>query len=274
MADESFDNAPLVEIVAELRWTPADLSLAPQSPGAPGLAIATTQPASLDQLFNTFSGELYQKGFTRIERLIPAGFPAMLHQPIFRFRKDDKDPALFQIGLGLFSANGLQPYRSWKDFSPTVELGVGALLKGRVQADQQRPFSLHSLRYIDAFGDDLLAGHSIAKFLSDTLGVSIVLPAPIQDLIRDPDSVKSQLQLIIPIKGSNKTMELAIGEGSLANAPTTPRLIMQMTITEQTVDADAKKIMAAFDSSRKIIHDTFLSMTKPIHPLMKPHQKS
>jgi hypothetical protein len=69
-------------------------------------------------------------------------------------------------------------------------------------------------------------------------------------------------------------MELAIGEGSLANAPTTPRLIMQMTITEQTVDADAKKIMAAFDSSRKIIHDTFLSMTKPIHPLMKPHQKS
>lgn len=273
MPDESFENAPLVEIVAELRWTPADLSLVPQPPGAPGLAIAATQPASLDQLFNTFNGELYQKGFTRIERLVPAGFPAVLHQPIFRFRKDDNDPALFQIGLGLFSANGLQPYRSWTEFRPTVELGVAALLKGRVQADQQQPFSLHSLRYIDAFGADLLAGQSIARFVSDTLGVSVDLPAAIGGLIDSPDSVKSQLQLAIPIKGSKKTMELAIGEGTLNVAPSTPRLIMQMTITEQGIDAEASKIMDAFDSSRKIIHETFIEITKSIHPLMKPRQK-
>ena len=274
MANESFENAPLVEIVAELRWAPADLALAPQPAGGPAIAIAASQPASLDQLFNTFGGEIYQRDFKRVERLVPQGFPVLLHHPIFRFRKDDKDSALFQIGLGLFSANGLQPYRSWREFRPLVELGVAALLTARVQADQQMPFSLHSLRYIDAFGADLLGGQSIAKFLSDTLDVSIDLPDPIEDLIDNRDSVKSQLQLIIPIKGSKKTMELSLGEGTLATAPTTPRLLMQMTITEQTVAADATQILDAFDSSRMIIHDTFVRMTEKIHPLMKLRQAS
>ena len=267
MLDELFENAPLVEIVAELRWTPADLALAPQPTSAPAIAIATSQPASLDQLVNTFSGELYQKDFRQLERLIPPAFPVVLHQPIFRFRKGQNDPALFQLGLGLFSANGLQPYRSWIDFRPVVELGVKALLKARVQADQ---FSLHSLRYINVFGTDLLDGQSITKFMSDTLGVSIELPDPLSGFIDNPDTVKSQLQLVIPIKGSKKSMELIIGEGVLATAPATPTLLMHMTLSEPAVDADTQKIMDAFDSSRKIIHDTFIKMTEKIHLLMKP----
>jgi uncharacterized protein (TIGR04255 family) len=274
MLNESFENAPLVEIVAELRWTPADLALAPQQTSAPAISIATSQPASLDQLVNTFSGELYQKDFRQLERLIPPAFPVVLHQPIFRFRKGQNDPAVFQLGLGLFSANGLQPYRSWIDFRPVVELGVKALLKARVQADQQNPFSLHSLRYINVFGTDLLDGRSIAKFMSDTLGVSIELPDALSGFIDNPDTVKSQLQLVIPIKGSKKSMELMIGEGVLATAPATPTLLMHMTLSEPAVDADAQKIMDAFDSSRKIIHDTFIRMTEKIHPLMKRRQAS
>lgn len=265
MADESFENAPLLEIVAELRWVPSDI-VAPQ---AGELTIATVPPPSLDKLFNTFVGEVYQSEYRQIERLIPAGFPILLHQPAFRFRHPQQ-AALFQLGLGLFSANGLQPYRSWSQFRPIVKLGVDALLKARIPADRDRPFTLHSLRYIDAFGPDLLNGQTISQFVSDTLGLSLDLPDSVSVLVDDPARVKSRVQLTIPIKGSNKSMALSFGEGALPTAPATAALLMETTVTEEAVVADSAKIMDSFDTSRTIIHDTFIEMTRKIHPLMKP----
>jgi uncharacterized protein (TIGR04255 family) len=272
MPDESFENAPLVEIVAELRWTPAELTVAVQQQ-VPAITFATSQPPSFDQLFGTFNGEVYQNGFRSLERLIPPGFPIVLHQPILRFRRD-QPPAVFQLGMGLFSANGLQPYRSWTEFRPVVQLGVDALLKAHTPADRARPFSLLSLRYINAFGVDLLGGKTAAEFMTDTLGFSLKLPASIDALIDDPAAMKSHSQLVIPVKGGPKTMTLSIGEGASPIALGATALLMEMTIAEQSVEPDDAKIMAAFDSSRAIIHDTFVGMTQAIHPLMKPRKQS
>jgi len=267
MADESFENAPLLEIVAELRWIPSDII----APKAGELAIATSPPPSLDKLFNMFVGEVYQSEYRQIERLVPAGFPILLHQPAFRFRHP-QHAALFQLGLGLFSANGLQPYRSWGQFRPIVKLGVDTLLKARIPADQARPFTLHSLRYIDAFGPDLLNGQTIPQFISDTLGLSLDLPDSVAGLVDDPAKVKSHVQITLPIKGSNKSMALSFGEGALPTAPATAALLMEITVTEEAVAADSARLMDAFDSSRTVIHDTFVQMTRKIHSLMKPRQ--
>jgi uncharacterized protein (TIGR04255 family) len=274
MPDTSFEKAPVVEIIAELRWIPADIAApAPVHPGQQSITFTLAPPPSLDQLFSTFNGEVYQQSFRQVERLVPPGSPIVLHQPSFRFRKE-QSPALLQLGLGLFSANAIQPYRSWLDFKSTVKLGIDALLKARITAERGLPFSLHSLRYINAFGPDLLNGQPIAQFLSDTLGFALALPAPVADLIAEPTAIKSHCQYVIPIKDTNKTLTLSIGEGTLATAPGSLALIMDMTVTEQNVDPNETTIMEAFDSSRAIIHKTFYKMTEKIHPLMRPRQAS
>ena len=177
--------------------------------------------------------------------MLPPGIPIALHQPALRFRQE-QNSALFQLGLGLFSANALQPYNSWIDFRPIVQQGVAAMLKARVESDRCVPFSLHSLRYIDAFGADLLGEQSVAQFLRKTLGFAVSLPDPVSSLIADADNIKSHLQFAAPIKDTNKTLNLSIGEGMLPTAPSSPALIMEITVTEQSVAANEDAIMRIF----------------------------
>jgi uncharacterized protein (TIGR04255 family) len=265
-------KAPLVEIVAELRWTPPDIALS-QQPAPNTVTFTTATPVSLDQLFHTFTGEIYQRDFGQVERLVPAGFPIVLHQPAFRFRSHKKASALLQLGLGLFTANGLQPYHSWDDFGPLAEQGVNALIKARVPNDQVNPFTLHNLRYINVFNAELLNGQSVPEFITRTLGLSIQLPAAFDAVVDAPLSVKPHLQLAIPIKATNKTMGLNLGEGTLPPS-ITRALLMEISVTEPSIKPNAAEIMAAFDSSREIIHTTFVRMTEKIHQLMKPRQAS
>lgn len=94
----TFRNAPLVELIAELRWG----DTVPTQPNAP-LLIQGMGP-DLDQFFMRFGGEVYQHGFQRAERLVPPGFPIFPFQPVFRYHKDAAadNSMLFQVGSGLY----------------------------------------------------------------------------------------------------------------------------------------------------------------------------
>ncbi len=82
----TFENAPLVEIIAELRWSPEKaLNQVEIGHGTVVRTLKTTDPASVhEQFFSRFSDEISKSGFTRTERLLPAGFPAMPFQPVYR----------------------------------------------------------------------------------------------------------------------------------------------------------------------------------------------
>src|ERR1019366_1625038 len=68
----TFAKAPLVEIVAELRWGRLpQLATPPNQAIAMPLQMAGLNANKLDEFFMRLGGEIYQQGFNRAERLVP-----------------------------------------------------------------------------------------------------------------------------------------------------------------------------------------------------------
>lgn len=112
----TFRNAPLAEVVVELRWQPTQVGIIPfQTPGTPqpSVIVGTTE---LENFYADFANNIAKHGFVRSERLIPSGMPAIQGQAVLRFRSTlpDKTGVLYQVGPGMFSANAIPPYRSWR----------------------------------------------------------------------------------------------------------------------------------------------------------------
>jgi len=259
----TFKKAPLVELIAELRWGDAT----PIQPNAP-LLMHGMGP-DLDQFFISFGGEVYQHGFQRAERLIPSGLPVFPFQPTFRYRKDAAadNSVVFQLGSGLFSANATPPYHSWKTISEIVGKGVESLLKVRPQGEKNKPFSVLSLRYINAFGPELTRGQNVADFIRDVLGFSIRIPDVITAKF-DPNSpVKPQIQFTSKLDDGT-FLSCLVGEGTVNNET---RAIMDMTVTNtQSISPDSAVVMASFTNARNFIHRIFVGLTQPIYDLLEP----
>ena len=124
---ERYRNPPLREVIAELRWG-LPFPAAQQQP-QPVLVIAA--PGAHEEFFMRFGMQAGLLGYERAERLVPAGFPSMPQQVIYRFRKKppEEGTSLYQIGTGIFSINITPPYDSWQEFRPVVENGVRILLE-------------------------------------------------------------------------------------------------------------------------------------------------
>ena len=274
MTPVTFENAPLVEIIAELRWIPPNLSL------GGGLADGVFQlPVSMfgankaEEFFMRFGGAAYQQGFQRSERLVPPGFPLQLGQPVYRYKPVETSPddlmrsALLQVGPGIFSANAIPPYKSWTEFSPIVARGVEALLGTRDATESQLPFTGVGLRYIDAFGPGLRTKFSPSQFIREILGFGISLPGAVLAQTEQPDAATSQLQFVIPVHGG-MTMSLAIGEG-LFNSEAA--VIMDTTVAVNgEVEGDLNAIMIVLNDAREMIHAMFVDLTEKIRSEMNP----
>lgn len=264
----SFAKAPLIEIIAELRWVPSQLAIHPQAQPllAPIPLIGDTRQ---EEFFMRVGSELKILGF-KPERLVPPGFVMLLYQPVYRFRRvPDPSPVLYQVGAGIFSAHGLPPYKSWNVFSPEAERGIDALLKARDPNDRDLRFSRISLRYIDAFNQELTKGRDEVGFIKDVLGISIELPANIVNLVEPGGSPKFGMQVALPV-GNGMTMSLNLSEGTVNNVPS---IIMDTTVSRDTdLSGDVKETMAVLHAAHQIVHKAFLELTKPIHEIMQPQE--
>jgi uncharacterized protein (TIGR04255 family) len=262
MNDISFKRAPVVELITELRWQPE--GLAPQGPGAFTFAVG----GEVETYFMHFGGAVAKFGYTQAERIVPAGVPSLLHHVVWRFRKPGDGSTLLQVGPGIFSANALQPYRRWSEFRPVVEQGLDALLETRIQNERALPFSGVSLRYMNAFQGDLLAGQSPVEFIRQTLGLKVEPPPIIAKLIDPKLPVAINTNMLIPIANTSKVMSVTLADGQANNEPAA---IFDVTVSEkEPVPGTAQDVLGTLNKSRDIIHDCFLEMTKPINKLMQP----
>jgi uncharacterized protein (TIGR04255 family) len=264
MADIVFKQPPLVEIAAEFRWDIPGLQVPEQFAGAPmPLMDGTVHEIQ----FMNFASKAGAKGYGLIERVVPTGFPLLAGQATFRYRNAIavEGAPVFQLGPGVFSVNLVPPYKSWESFLPYIDLGLGLLFDSRSQ-EQQVPFSEVRLGYIDAFGDNLRRGQSVVKFLAQNLGVTVQLPPSIMQFCTDQDGAKVNLAVSLPI--STGTLNLSIAEGWVRNARS---LIMNTTVVHKgPLTPDKAAIVAAMNAAHKVIHDSFVGMTGPLHQLMEP----
>lgn len=256
---ETFLNAPLVEIVAELRWPAPHLSAKDTSGNA--IEVPLVDASAIQPFFLRISGAVAKHGFDRPESLMPQGvvFP---HQMIYRYRRSDDEPVLVQVGPGQFSINALSPYKSWDQFRPWLEKGIEALLESMDVA----PRFTASLRYIDAFRHDLTDGREALAFLTEMLGFQLSLPPSLADKQGNGQPARAALQVIVPSDGMQLAVSASDGKFGGDDA-----VLMDTTVqVDGELAASKDAILPALDKARGLIHGTFVALTGSIRDRMQP----
>ena len=261
----SYKNAPLIELIVELRWTVTTLF----SPDAPP-PIAENS-ATFDIWFNAFSSKLEKLGYLNLERLLPYDFPPSAYQPIFRYRKSRETPfPVVQFGHGIFTINAGPPdYVSWKKFRPEVEAGIKALLDAKPGENSPKKFISANVRYIDGFRDTLKEGLSNYKFIKEGLQTSIHLPKSILNLAESEDSIAPTILMRFPSKANiNSLLTIQIAAGKVNNESAT---LMEMSYhTNEEILMETTEVLEVLDVSHGTLHSVFEMITQPIHDRMLP----
>jgi uncharacterized protein (TIGR04255 family) len=224
-----------------------------------------------EEFFMRFGSKVGALGYGQIERIVPPGFPALPFQAIYRFRKNapEQGTTLYQVGIGVFSANITPPYHSWEQFRPVVEEGVRILLETRNPTEKELPFSSASLRYIDAFGKQFTEGRAPAVFMRDVLEFKLQLPAALRDEVAPRAEVRPSIQLQIPLR-SGQQMSLALGEGSVSGEEA---VVMDLTVSsEGSISPNVSDTMTTFHSAHEVCHRVFVGITKTLSHIMQPNE--
>jgi len=260
--NETFQNAPLVEIVAELRWQAPQLAAADQAGNPIQLPIMLADNA-MTALFHRTTSAVRKHGFDRLEQLVPPGslMPVLLPQMMYRYRRTDEVPVLAQIGPGMFSVNALPPYKSWKEFHPHLEGGVESLL----EALADMPELTVSLRYIDAFKRDLTSSRDSKAFATEVLGFRLDLPPTLQARLTDGAQARMSFQVALPAAGMSMT--ITVSDGQLG---TDSVVLMNTDVRiENALPSDKQAILSALDNAHDLIHGTFVDMTQSIRDKLR-----
>ncbi len=222
-----------------------------------------------DEFFMRFGAKVSLDGFDSFERVVPSGFPTFPYQPVYRYRygRPDKGTALYQLGAGLFTANITPPYDNWEMFKPVVARGISSMLQSRPQAEAELPFSVCSLRYIDAFRGGMTGGMSTSDFAQKVLGFSLEPPPIVKGMVPANAVIKPTAEFLVPLAG-DMVMVLKVGDG-IVNGEAGIILDTTVTVTMQiapTVD-DA---LRALDRAHGVISTMFVNVTRGISAAMQP----
>lgn len=263
----TYKNAPLVELIAEVRWGPLSDT---ESAGQPRVLRISLPHPSDEDIFMHYAVVIAQKGYGRFERLIPPGAPVPMTVPACRFRPSnvEQQSPLFQVGKGIFTANALPPnYQSWQSFCPVVKTGLESLYEAYSRAGQPAPqISEVLIRYIDVFGAELTSGRDLTEFLADVMGVKLSLPSSITSLAKAGTSSQQVIQLEQEIDLG--LLNLVIGPTIKAND--TAVLLDTSILVQRAIGTDVNAAIGALTEARGVIHDLFRALTTPLHDTMGP----
>lgn len=258
-----FQKPPLIELIAEFRWIPTD----DQGQLVTNLTQLAVSSQETEAFYERFRAAIATQGYNAAERLVPNGFPYPMQQPVFRYKRTDETSttSVFQLGVGLFSVHALPPYENWDAFKPIIATGLRTLLEVRL-TNARKAFTNISLRYIDAFGPELIDGRPMRKFFEDILKLRVDLPASVTHQATDPNLIQFALQLNTPI-GDGLNLALNVGR----NANMSNSVVLDTTVNSSNEVAwDDSAPLEVLESAHTSIRHIFLDMTAPIHSLMQP----
>ena len=164
-------NAPLVEVIFEIRWN-------------------STNKQEVDK-FQLLIGAMYaalKDTYEKPENFITdANIPiqAFLNRPIYRARKKDGTPILYQLGPGVLSINYVGPNYDWSSFYSEISMIVNQV-KELYSFSPSKDIQI-SLKYLDFF-DFQFGSENIFTFLKDKFHLNIE-----SEFIKDPMGVKLEI---------------------------------------------------------------------------------
>lgn len=170
IASEEFPrlpNAPLAEVVFEIRW-----ELQGEDNLPPPLKVDPGFPAVVDR----FTDGARALGFPAYRDMQP------MHQTagwgVFRrhYVKDDQPFPIFQIGPGIFAVNQSSGYQ-WNEFRDLALNGLRLLIRSypRLKSFAFTPVHIE-LRYVDAFDAELIGTVDFFEFATNATTLQVALP--------------------------------------------------------------------------------------------------
>ncbi len=277
----TFKNAPVVEVVAELRWKPISFtknSSKDKTQKLNNLIPTTITADKTEDFFSYFTEEIAKEGFRQSERLIPerisiSNMPFQFQPIVFRFRKSQTEPFLFQLGDGIFSAHAIQPYKSWEYFKPIIQSGISALINSRKKIEKTniQSFTAANLLYLDIFKSNILGTQDADEFISNILKIQMEYPENLKSnfgsqLNNKPPLIQN-IQVVLPLKNDfNMVLDLKKG---ISGENKDEKIIIMNTFASTNKEINSKiKIVKFFNEAHKIMYNTFIEITKPVHYAM------
>lgn len=265
----TFENAPLIEVIVELRWG-AGISFPPQGlSGIPGQQFhMNLETSQHEEFFMNFGSECGARGLQRAERIVPPGFPALPGQVVYRFRSNDRSSQnLLQVGPGVFTVNALPPYHGWPSFETLVASGIDALLASRPLTEKNSEFLSVNVRFINGFGTEYFEGTSRMAFLR-SLGFLLQVPDELEKVSKEDQTTFFNMNYVTSLQTGAK-LQVNIGEGAKDGKPIQ---VVELASTYENIDSSPHELRKVINASHDLIEKIFMDMTAPIHQMMKPKE--
>ncbi len=229
---EVLPNAPLVEVVFELRW---DL------PGSGSIEPIRFDPG-YPILCDEFSRAVKKLGFRHTKDMQPQGF-SFGHSIDRRFYLSEKQAfPLVQIGHGVFAVNESAGYK-WAKFKASCLKHLKILIESypRMTSFSIMP-SLIELRYIDVFPAKSEKGKArdIFTFLKDDTNLGISRPSLMEGLENLQSLKGGRIIAEYPVKKTKATIFVL----DLASAKTDAEKTVRMESKVRSVGKDVPKLKA------------------------------
>ena len=246
--DFVYKNAPLIEVIAELRWNLIHLTAIPG--GAVDPFVQQAAPRFLERV--------ERLGFGFVERLLPEGVPLEMvpGQVVWRCRRAQNTWPVYQIGPGVMTCNATPPYRGWPEFRDSLAAGIEAALAAYAEAGGQISIDSFALRYLNAFTEN--EGYrDHAEFLDKELGIKID--------VREEAAAKigaswrermATVEQIAPIeRPSGSSLIIKAGNGKKDSQPA---CLLELTVRGTPQKIDQHRVW--FDEARIAIRSVFEAM--------------
>lgn len=254
------ENAPLIEVIAEIRWELVPLGL------VPGAAI----DPYFDLASKTLTGKLRELGFGIVEPQVPPEVPKELvaGNPINRYRTEQGAWPLYQHGPGVFTCNITPPYKGWTGFRPTLLSGLRALIESYPVPQETLKISSLALRYVDAF-TEAHGRNEAESFLRESLKININLP----DRFSADLNLKSPTSIALDMKfGATRLADTALGlKIQPAQREGVEATLLELNAASSMArKSEADEIIEWFDSAKGVVGDAFRALTDGFRPRMGP----
>lgn len=230
-------NAPLLEVVFELRWE-----------------LNNEEEKNNYQYLH---GDLYTSirgKYPVRELVVPAHFPVdvYLHQVAHRFRRAPGDYPLVQIGPGILTVNTDDENYVWEEYQGRVNSVVDSLIN--LESYNKATKVNLALKYFDFLPFDF-DEKDIKDYLSENLHIKIE-----QDFYKN-DKPPYNINLAFSYGTNVGTLNVGINRGQIS-ANGREGIIIQIEVAKPGLQSDSKTVERWLNDAHEITRATFVEMTK------------
>jgi len=251
MPDKIYKNAPLLEVICELRWTLQQLPAAPHVQHDPFFSdlLDAIKPAAIE------------RGFSHLEILQPEDVPREVRPFVVdhRFRRAKNTWPLFQIGPGVFTVNAVPPYGGWTSLRTILTECLSLLHDCYPLAEKYLRISRLELRYLNAFDQQKYGTSSSHQFFSKYFNIKASIPTNFLDNFVDPaDQQDSDVTVTTPLAHpAGSVARLAMSKGTNRGVPAfiADNAVRFDTQTPKPSSPDA--LTSWFDRAHQVTSATF-----------------